>query len=108
MAYVKKRWSALQALLAFVKTSVNPSTLLIDAFVFKGSSNGTTPAAMLVSSLTNLATLADALGDASTASAYRAEANATFHSIQNLLFNSTSGAFRTSLADSGFAYIDCA
>ncbi|KAK4700814.1 hypothetical protein P7C70_g5430, partial [Phenoliferia sp. Uapishka_3] len=108
IGFVSRRWTQIKALFGFVQIYINPTTLLLDAYTFKGSANGTAPTCMVVQSLRSLASLADAVGDFLAAGTYRDQATRTTLSIQNLLFRSSTGAFSTSLASSNFSYIDYA
>ncbi|KAK4057787.1 hypothetical protein OIO90_001006 [Microbotryomycetes sp. JL221] len=109
LSFVKQNWKATQAQIGFSSSFLDQTTQLwAPPSTFKGAPNGTASSSMFVETLNNVAILADAVGDSSSATSYRAQAEKTKTAVNTLLWRPETGSYALSTTNDAFSYIDLA
>ncbi|KAF4620215.1 hypothetical protein G7Y89_g14606 [Cudoniella acicularis] len=100
LALVDKYWQQTKLVATAILSFVDSASGLLGseyAYFFSGPSNGTAPSALMVLALRQLIPVAVAVGDNSTAQAYKSAADAISTSINEKLWNDELGFYSLSL-----------
>jgi hypothetical protein len=105
LAFLTPYWPQVQALVSRMETYLDPNSGLLgdsyDHYYFTAGPipNATAPAALFAYALRKLVPLAEAVGDTASATSYSSAAQSIADSINDLLWNPTTGTYGVALSD---------